>query len=87
MITKTARMGWAPAPLTRLPLPLSGKRPNLGQTTLSSREVAVATDIAVLTGASLMIWGTTAEGNRWSTFWWIVAGLTAMKGLHDISRP
>jgi len=80
------QMAWAPAPLKRLPPP---SRPNLGQakSALSSREVALATDIAVLTGSAFMVWGTTAEGNKWSTFWWIVSGITFMKILHDVSRP
>jgi hypothetical protein len=85
MIAKRA-MGWAPAPLKRLPPPAA--RPNLGQqSALSSREVAIAADIAVLTGSSFMVWGTTVEGNKWSTFWWIVSGITFMKILHDVSRP
>lgn len=79
---------WAPAPMKRMPIPAS--RPTLGQpqrTALSSREVAIATDMAVLTGSALMVWANKKAGNDWSTFWWIVSGVTAMKMLHDFSRP
>lgn len=88
MIAKSNLKSWAPAPMTRMPIPAS--RPNLGQqqkTVLSSREVAIATDMAVLTGSALMVWANKKAGNDWSTFWWIVSGVTAMKMLHDFSRP
>ncbi len=82
----TRKMGWAPAPFS---LPVSSAKPNLGQKQafLSTKEVALAADIAVLTGSAFMVWGTTTEGNKWSTFWWIVSGITFMKILHDVSRP
>jgi hypothetical protein len=78
-------MAWAPAPMKRLPP--TGSRVALGQkSVLATKEVALLTDIAVLTGSAFMVWGTTVEGNKWSTFWWIVSGITAMKILHDASR-
>ena len=90
MIAKPNKMSWAPAPMKRMPIPTS--RPNLGQvqqpkTALSSKEVAIATDMAVLTGSALMVWANKKAGNDWSTFWWIVSGVTSMKMLHDFSRP
>lgn len=80
-------MAWAPAPMKRLPPPAS--RANLGQqkSALTTKEIALVTDIAVLTGSALMVWGLTSEGNKWKTFWWIVSGITFMKILHDVSRP
>lgn len=88
MIAKPSIKSWAPAPMKRMPIPAA--RPNLGQqqkTALSSREVAIATDMAVLTGSALMVWANKKAQNDWSTFWWIVSGVTAMKMLHDFSRP
>lgn len=95
MMTRPNMMAWAPAPMKRLPTPSS--RPALGEqrTFLATKELAIATDIAVLTGSALMVLGTTTVknaqgeivGNKWSTFWWIASGITIMKILHDISRP
>jgi len=82
---QTRKMGWAPAPFT---LPISAAKPNLGQKqgALSTKEVSIATDLAVLTGSAFMVWGTSSVGNKWSTFWCIASGVTAMKLLHDLSR-
>lgn len=82
-------MAWAPAPSRRLPTPFTTRSATLGQkgSVLDSKEVALATDLAVLAGASFMAWGASARGNRWGTFWWVVAGITLVKGLHDLSRP
>lgn len=88
MIAKPNKMSWAPAPMTRMPIP----KANLGQqqapktTALASKEVAIVTDIAVLTGSALMVWANKKAGNDWSTFWWIASGVMVMKLLHDSSR-
>lgn len=82
-------MAWAPAPSRRLPTPFQIKKNSLGQqgTALDSREVSLATDLVILLGSSFIAWGATQRGNRWSTFWWVVSGVTLVKGLHDLSRP
>lgn len=90
MIAKPNKMSWAPAPMTRMPIPAS--RPTLGQqqqpkTAISSKEVAIMTDLAVLTGSALMVWANKKAGNDWSTFWWVACGATVFKMFHDFSRP
>jgi hypothetical protein len=83
-------MAWAPAPNRRLPTPFLNKKPSLGQryaNITESKELALATDFVILLGSSFMAWGSTQRGNRWATFWWVVSGVTLIKGLHDLSRP
>jgi hypothetical protein len=85
MIAKPNRMSWAPAPMKRMPTPALGQAQP--KTAISSKEVAIATDLAVLTGSALMVWANKKAGNDWSTFWWIASGVMVMKLLHDSSRP
>lgn len=82
-------MAWAPAPNRQLPTPFATSRPNLGQkgSVLDSREVAMAADLVTVASSAYLGWGTGRKGNRWSTFWWVVSGVSLVKFLHDMSRP
>lgn len=82
---------WAPAPAQPLPSPyaLADREgsPSLGQTALLQHPaVALLTDGVLLGTSAYMAWGLGAVRNKWSTFWWVVAGVAAVKGLHDMSR-
>jgi hypothetical protein len=82
-------MAWAPAPNRQIPTPFTTKSTSLGQkgTVLDSKEISLVTDALVTTGAAYIAWGMTEKYPRSATFWWVVAGITFVKGLHDLSRP
>lgn len=84
-------MAWAPAPNRQLPTPFA-RKPSLGQQQLpkasvfDSREIAMAADLVTVASSAYLGWGTGRKGNRWSTFWWVVSGVSLVKFLHDMSR-
>lgn len=84
-------MAWAPAPNRPLPTPFATSKATLGQQKppdfLSSKEVAMGADLVTTLSAAYLGWGTGRKNNRWSTFWWVVSGVSLIKLLHDSSRP
>jgi len=83
-------MAWAPAPNRPLPTPFIGSKAILGQQKagfLDSREIAMGADLVTTLSAAYLGWGTGRKNNRWSTFWWVVSGISLVKFLHDSSRP
>lgn len=82
------QMAWAPARV-RLPAPnlSDARRPALGQNTFwESSTLAIMTDGALTLAAAYLGWGFGERNNKWSTFWWVVAGISTVKTLHDMSR-
>lgn len=82
-------MAWAPAPAKRLPTPFLGRGSALGQKPIEhdNKITAVGVDAAVGIGSAYLAWLLTRADNRWSTFWWVVTGISTIKMLHDLSRP
>lgn len=82
-------MAWAPAPNRALPTLFIGSKATMGQKTdfMASREVSMAADLVTTLSAAYLGWGTGRKNNRWSTFWWVVSGVSLVKLLHDSSRP
>ncbi len=88
-------MAWSPAPVKRLPAPTL-KRPALGQTTefAESPLLAFLTSATLASSSAFLAWGLAnvkddqgrVVGNRWSTFFWVVSGISFVKLLHDTSR-
>jgi len=76
-------MSWSPAPLRRMP-----PSPTLGQATefAESPLLALITDGIVAGSSAFLAWGLGTRGNKWSTFWWVVSGISFVKLLHDSSR-
>jgi hypothetical protein len=83
-------MAWAPAPNRPLPTPFATSKATLGQQKvglLDSREVAMGADLVTTMASGYLAYGSGKNGNRWSTFWWVVSGISLVKFLHDSSRP
>jgi hypothetical protein len=94
-------MSWAPAPHRLLPqTPTLGYRKSLGQNWfVESPSLALTVDLITAASSVFFAWGLQnvrellpdgsrgkVVGNKWSTFWWVVAGITFVKALHDGSR-
>lgn len=76
-------MSWAPGARASLARP----RKELGQNAfLEGPLLAALTDFVAAGASGYLAWGLGRVHNSWSTFWWIAAALSAMKGLHDLSR-
>jgi hypothetical protein len=83
-------MAWAPAPAKQLPTPFMGRGGAMGQQPKIEHDnkiTAAAIDAAVGFGSAYLAWLLTRADNRWSTFWWVVTGISTIKLLHDVSRP
>lgn len=78
-------MAWAPAPIKRLPPPSQPSK-YLGQATGGQAPFLLFGDTLVAGSAALLAWGLHQKDNSWSTFWWVVAGIAFVKGLHDASN-
>lgn len=78
------RMAWAPAALR----PAVGAAPSLGEATpfLESPLVATLTDAIVGISATYFAWGLAKQGNKMSTPLYVVAAVSGVKFLHDMSR-
>ena len=83
-------MAWAPAAAKPLPTPFLGRGTALGQMKPLEHDnklTSVGIDLAVGIGSAYLGWLLTKADNRWSTFWWVVTGISSVKLLHDLSRP
>lgn len=62
--------------------------PTTGGTTdfLESPSVAILTDLVVGSASAFYAWGLGLQKNKMSTFWWVIAGASGIKLLHDLSR-
>jgi hypothetical protein len=83
-------MAWAPAPAKQLPTPFLGRGGAMGQVKPVEHDnkiTAVGVDLAVGIGSAYLAWLLTRADNRWATFWWAFTGISAVKMLHDFSRP
>jgi hypothetical protein len=75
-------MSWAPGVRT-----LARPRRSLGQTKFfESPLLALMTDAVAAGASAYLAWGLGHYGNKWATFFWVVAAASAVKGLHDMSR-
>lgn len=80
-------MAWTPAPLKSLPPPAFPDR-SMGQSTALGEPASVMLvgDTLVAGSAALFAWSLHTQESDWSTFWWVVAGMAFVKGLHDASN-
>jgi hypothetical protein len=59
----------------------------LGQTTGGDSPLVLTfADTMVAGSAGLLAWSLHTQRSSWSTFWWVVAGIAFVKGLHDASN-
>jgi hypothetical protein len=76
---------WTPAPI-RMPA-LSQNQPALGQGGfLENPTLALALDAWTALTAGYLGWGLSQRHNNWGTFWYVVAGVSVVKALHDMGR-
>lgn len=77
------RPAWAPASM-RLSSPFTK---SLGQSSDFFDSPLLSFTLTSWTAltAGYLGWGLSGRGNNWSTFWWVVAGVSSIKALHDLS--
>ncbi len=81
-------MAWTPAPPKRLVLPMGYTGKTLGQQKVYAMPPVMGMLTAGLTSfaAGYLAWGYSKQGNNWSTFWYVVSAVSAVKALHDLSN-
>jgi hypothetical protein len=81
-------MAWKPAQVL-LPAMATRQRA-LGQggveTFVDSPLLSVMTDFTAAAGSAYVAYGFGKADNKWSTFFWVISAMSAVKLLHDLSR-
>jgi hypothetical protein len=54
---------------------------------IDSPILAIMTDFTAASASAYLAYSFGQVGNRWSTFFWVVSAMSAVKLLHDLGRP